>query len=315
MVPLADFERLLEINPLLLATTTPADYAQAEDAAGACDRYRTPTSDRDFFAIASRDAGAIIRGALGHVERLDLELRDLAWFDAIELQLHDHVVSVGGGLSPFGYLDLRFLSRIGGADLMIDTGNLGARLDCLHDLIRIASSELLSTRFVSLFEDAVGFALARRADDVRLIAGELVQYACLLALLQVGRVDLAPKWAPARCVAGAHSGLRSATIQARAHLSAVPAQGAERWAIDLLHQLNTIIANGICAARGWQRVALDASVDATAIPWCLMGIAAQPSLADVERNRILMASDDLVRAVAGGAPANGVATFRLAALG
>ena len=221
----------------------------------------------------------------------------------MEEALNRHSVSISGGLSPFSYLDLRFLARLSGADALIDTAALGARLSVLSKPLRRAASELVSTRFVSLFEDACGFILSAHAPLVRLIAGELVQNAALLALLQIGLVDLGLKWAPTKCIAHGPP-LSTAVETAMAHLAVSDEGDPADWAQRLLHYLNALIACGICASRGWTAGAAVAgkqgSSSKAALPWCLMGIADHLSCADVEHNRILVPSAAYIMAVACG---------------
>ena len=185
-----------------IASLSDEDELLVATAGGTVDGLSTPTSDTDILALCRAPVLPSLQRLLGQRLRLDLEHQDLDWFAAIEGRLLDHAVSVTGGLSPFSILDLRFLVRIGGGEALPAAGTLRDRLDRLLDKLRHAAAELVSTRFVSCFEDVAGFVLAGQNDLTATLAGELVQAACLLALLQNQLVDLSPKWPSRGACAG-----------------------------------------------------------------------------------------------------------------
>lgn len=298
-----------------IASLSDEDELLVAAAGGTLDGLSTPTSDTDILIICRAPVLPNLQRLLRQQSRLDLEHQDLDWFAAIEARLLNHAVSATGGLSPFAMLDLRFLVRVHSGEALFAVGTLRDRLDALRDKLRHAAAELISTRFVSCFEDVAGFVLGCQDDLAPILAGELVQSACLLALLQNGLVDLSPKWAVARCLRGPDPALAAATRAGLAHLTVGHSNDPHGWGVGLLHAVNRIVASGVCLSRAWATASPGAVASAasgsTEIPWCLMGLVGQLACADVEQNRILFVSRHYITALAGGGVLPDATVFRL----
>lgn len=260
--------------------------------------FETIVSDLDLFLIGSDDETALaIRREIGRFcgRSVDLEHMEKARFFKLTDELRRYRPQLSAGLSPFVFGDLRFLVRACQGSPIFSDNAIGNRLKEIREPLRIASAFYLSSLFVMRYQDAYGLFSANRIEDLTLVSGELVQLACLLALLHGDLVDLAPKSAPRRAVLFGKGGLDILAGRTIEHFRFVDRANERDWALNLLYLANAIVAAGILAGR----VAAHHSVGSDwAAEYCLMGVPGYLSAINVATNRIALINEAYLQALA-----------------
>jgi hypothetical protein len=256
---------------------------------------RTPTSDTDFFAIVDAFSLPKVKRLISSLSRVDLEVRDIEWLEAITARLLEYEPTVNAGPSEFSFWDLRFLTRISLGRVLIQQGEIADKIASVRDQLRMTLAAFFSSGFVTIYEDAVGLYLAERYEEVLPISGELAQRACLLALLQNCLVDPAPKWAITMALNSPNKQIRAAAEVLLKHLGSYCEGSSIEWVKKLLRLSNRMVATGIVASIGENNdLALRSYSDAHGAvvesqpEWCIMGVPGYQTMVNTKNNNILL---------------------------
>lgn len=260
--------------------------------------FETIVSDLDLFLIGLDDDTALaIRREIGQLcgRSVDLEHMKAARFFELTNELRCYRPQLSAGLSPFSFGELRFLVRACQGSPIFSDNAIGNRLEEIREPLRIASAFYLSSLFVMRYQDAYGLFSANRIEDLTLVSGELIQLACLLALLQGDLVDLAPKSAPRRAILFGKGGLDVLASRTIEHFRSADHANERDWALNLLYFVNAVIAAGTLAGRV---AALHSVGSDWAAEYCLMGVPGYLSAINVVTNRIALVNEAYLRALA-----------------
>ena len=173
--------------------------------------------------------------------KADVEVRDVVWLEQICAELTAFSPSVSGGPTQFTFWDIRFLARTVNGEEVVGCEELSVPIRAVARPLQEALAAFFSATYVSTYEDIVGLTLAGRYDEGILIAGELAQRACILALLQTTLVDPSPKWAISLLRESGSDLLQRAAAPLFRHLSGPPSRA---WAVRLLALANGVVAAG-----------------------------------------------------------------------
>lgn len=277
---------------LRLVRDAPASHLVIGGSSGT--PYETCVSDLDAFLIADDDliANAARTFVTSRSRRpIDLERMTRSRFDALAQMVRGYSPTLTAGFSPFSFSDLRFLARSRLGQPIITNPEVDETLAAVQGQLRVAAAFYLSSMFIMRYQDAFGLLRAKRFDDLGLLAGELTQLACSVALLQTGLTDLSPKLAPRRAV---DSGLGplprlAGRLIRRACVADLDAPGS--WAEDLLRSLNAVVSAGVLNGRG--RRAGECSVPCIWSPeQCVMGVPGYLTVMDVLTDRVWIVNEE-----------------------
>jgi hypothetical protein len=258
----------------------------------------TPASDLDLFLVAAPgDEQAALRPLLEFLPPHDLEVRTLEWLSMVDPKLRDYSPPVNAGLSPFSWMDLRFLARIVRGRILYGRGNLIEQIRSLEEPLRRALVAYVGTLYVMRYQDAYGLVAAGQSAYGVILAGELAQHACLLAALQLSLVDPSPKWAP-QLAENLGSKLVCKNVQLlMRHLRKSSEADHKGWLVTLLNLSNAVIVAAIIEkgswnsedARGWQDEPVVKQLDDPRL--CIMGVPGYLTLVDSISNKIFLANE------------------------
>lgn len=238
-------------------------------------KRQTATSDTDLFVVSDfqRASKEELRAYLGLLlpAPIDLEYMTLARFYEVTSALLHYKPAASAGLSPFRFDELRFLVRVYRGEQLLRLDAVQARLDECADLLRQACAFYISSMYVMKYQDAYGLVMLDRSDEVLLIAGELVQYACLLGLLQTALPDLAPKWAPSAAREDGSPMLQIASKALIRHLARFSHGSPSEWCRGLLRLCNAAVAAGVSASRNCCSAVYSPQQDPDLV-FCLLGV-------------------------------------------
>lgn len=236
----------------------------------------TPTSDLDLLVVGSPElARAAVRSA-SWPKPVDLERREVTWLESLGQHLADYTPTATGTPSPFNLFDLRFAART-----LLGRTVLGTPPQTLREPLRVALADYFSTWWGSTYQDVLGLYLAKRADEALVLVGELAQRACTVALLQLGLIDPAPKWALRQCQR--HHLLVGAADRLERALCCTEPTGA--WLREVLIAANHVVA--VSRSAGSPHLTAD-PCSPPPVEWCVLGRPGLDIILDASSGQLMV---------------------------
>jgi hypothetical protein len=294
---LSSLREIVELNKTVLVAV----------GGSAVSERRNPTSDTDFFVIADPAILPMVQRLASKFPRSDVEARGLGWLDDICRKLECFTPSLNCGPSQFNFFDLRFLARILTGQLLVQDEVILSRIRSVEERLREALATFMSSFFVSTYEDIVGLAITTRFEEIPVIAGELAQRACLLALLQSRLVDPSPKWSLVMARDSPSPKLSRLAKGLIRHLGSSGAENPKDWAIKLMCLTNSIIGTSMLEVRSntenynVKARRADMNIEFEPLPtYCLMGVPGYNTLIEMLENKIFTCNDSFLYMVSKG---------------
>jgi hypothetical protein len=267
--------------------------------------HRSPTSDRDLFAVVEDGFMDPMRRVIAGIPKTDLEARDRSWLDRIVGELLAFEVSINAGPSTFSFWDLRFLARVATGQVLVPHDVMAEQVASVERPLQEALAVYLSSYVLSLYEDMIGFLLHDRREEALAQAGELCQRACLLALLQSRLSDPSPKWALAMVRESGSARLQRASADLFQMLGSYQRYEPQAWIRALLNGVNRVIAVGMLdrlqttAAPGPNGVSTPTLQSQKEMPsYCLMGIPGFATMLNTATGKIALCNVPFVEGLA-----------------
>lgn len=256
----------------------------------------TLTSDLDVFVIGEGGDYESYLARLQSHRIVDVETLSSSAFRIVRSQVENFVPDFSAELPSAPYDELRFLVRSLLGQIVQDC-HLGDTTQLVEGA-RLVLAARAAAFYCNIFQDIYGLWCSGRYDDVVVRAGEITQWACMLALCQSQLVDPAPKWAPTLACADSLQVGRAAQ-RLMQHLSQFRDGTGQHWTMTLLHRTNAVVAAAQLAAR---HKVVDAGArlgSAASDYWsdpsiCLIGVPGYLAVMDVREQTVTIGNEPLL---------------------